>query len=221
MKETEFKKVTVVVVDDNTDLREALEQLISFSSSCTLLGSCESCEEASERIPILRPNVVLMDVNLGGLDGISCVRNLKKDFSEIQFLMCTVSEEDDKIFEALRAGATGYILKKTPPHKLIESILELASGGAPMSAEIARKVVHAFKDPPIANNDHPELLTLTTRENEILAWLAKGMVYKEIADNLFISPETVRKHVYHIYEKLQVKNRIEAVNKFFGRRSKN
>ncbi len=211
------KKITVVIVDDNAYLREALEQLIGFSDCFELLGSCESCEEASERIPALHPRVVLMDINLGGLDGISCVRIIKKNHPDIQFLMCTVSDEDEKIFEALGAGATGYILKKTAPQKLLEAIRELAEGGAPMSSQVARKVVQAFQLPINYPNTTIAPETLTNRETQILSLLSKGMAYKEIAEQLFISPETVRKHVYHIYEKLHVKNRIEAVNKLYGR----
>jgi DNA-binding NarL/FixJ family response regulator len=134
-------------------------------------------------------------------------------------MMCTVYEEDEKIFEALIAGANGYILKKTSPQKLLEAISELNDGGAPMSSQIARKVVATFRNKP-AVEEHPDAATLNTlsnREKEILEWLAKGMLYKEIAAQLFISPETVRKHVYHIYDKLHVNNRIEAVNKYFNR----
>jgi DNA-binding NarL/FixJ family response regulator len=131
--------------------------------------------------------------------------------------MCTVYEEDEKIFEALRAGASGYILKKTAPARLLESIRELYQGGAPMSSQIARKVVAAFQKKSAAAGSNDELDELSNREKEILEQLSKGLMYKEIAAELFISPETVRKHVYHIYEKLHVTNRIEAVNKYFGR----
>src|SRR6185503_17143747 len=129
-------------------------------------------------------------------------------------MMCTVYEEDEKIFEALSAGASGYILKKTAPAKLLESIRELYQGGAPMSSQIARKVVAAFQNKPASSEG---LDQLTNREKEILEQLSKGLMYKEIAAQLFLSAETVRKHVYHIYEKLHVTNRVEAVNRFFGR----
>ena len=131
------------------------------------------------------------------------------------FMMCTIYEDDEKIFEALSAGASGYILKKTEPQKLLEAIKELHEGGAPMSSQIARKVVAAFQNKPAVAGGGLE--ELTNREKEILEQLSKGLMYKEIANVLFISPETVRKHVYHIYEKLHVTNRVEAVNKFFGR----
>ena len=161
-----------------------------------------------------------MDINLGGMSGIECVRHLKPLFPDILYMMCTVYEEDEKIFEALSAGASGYILKKTAPGKLLEAIKELHEGGAPMSSQIARKVVAAFRGKPLGESPSMEdesIKILSNREKEILEHLSKGMLYKEIANSLFISPETVRKHVYHIYEKLHVNNRVEAVNKYFGR----
>lgn len=157
-----------------------------------------------------------MDINLGGMSGIECVKLLKPNHQDILFMMCTVYEEDEKIFEALAAGANGYILKKTAPSKLLEAIRELADGGAPMSSQIARKVVAAFQEKTNTTTD-AKLDTLSNRELEILELLAKGMLYKEISAKLGIAQETVRKHVYHIYEKLHVNNRVEAVNKYFGR----
>ena len=211
--------ITVCIVDDNKDIRSALEQIIIMSDGYKLLAAFETAEDAIRKIPLLRPNVVLMDINLGeGDSGIDCVRRLKVDNPEILFMMCTVYEDDEKIFEALSAGASGYILKKTAPQKLLEAIKELQEGGAPMTSQIARKVVAAFRNKPVeATSELPELNKLSNREKEILEHLAKGLLYKEIAATLFISQETVRKHVYHIYEKLHVNNRVEAINKFFGR----
>jgi DNA-binding NarL/FixJ family response regulator len=131
--------------------------------------------------------------------------------------MCTVYEEDEKIFEALNAGASGYILKKTAPNKLLEAIRELYQGGAPMSSQIARKVVAAFQNKPVMGTNGSDLAVLSPREKEILELLSRGLMYKEIAATLFIGQETVRKHVYHVYEKLHVSNRVEAVNKYYGR----
>lgn len=217
--------ISVCIVDDNQDIRSALEQIIQMSDNCLLLASFATADDAILKIPILKPNVVLMDINLNeGESGIDIVRKLKPENTDILFMMCTVYEEDEKIYEALSAGASGYILKKTPPVKLLEAIKELYEGGAPMSSLIARKVVAAFRlqrpveavataDAIAAGN----IRMLSSREKEILELLSRGMVYKEIAAQLFISAETVRKHVYHIYEKLHVTNRIEAVNKFFGR----
>jgi len=215
--------ISVCIVDDNQDIRSALEQIIQMSDNCLLLGSFATAEDAILKIPVLKPNVVLMDINLDeGDSGIDIVRRLKPENPEILFMMCTVYEEDEKIYEALSAGANGYILKKTAPHKLLEAIKELYEGGAPMSSLIARKVVAAFRQRPSEAQVQSETASgniriLSSREKEILELLSKGMVYKEIAAQLFISAETVRKHVYHIYEKLHVNNRVEAVNKFFGR----
>ena len=213
--------IKVCIVDDNRDIRSALEQIISMSEGFTLLGGFPNGEEASLKIPLLKPDIVLMDINLGeGESGIDCVRHLKAENPDILFMMCTVYEDDEKIFEALTAGASGYILKKTAPVKLLEAIHELYEGGSPMSSQIARKVVAAFQQKGIAETtplENPSLSVLSNREKEILEHLAKGLLYKEIAANLFISQETVRKHVYHIYEKLHVNNRVEAINRYFGR----
>jgi DNA-binding NarL/FixJ family response regulator len=212
--------INVCIVDDNKDIRSALEQIITMSEGYNLVGSCPNAEEALVHIPIIQPHIVLMDIDLGeGENGIQVVRKLKSAYPEILFMMCTVYEDDEKIFEALSAGANGYIVKKTAPHRLLEAISELQQGGAPMSSQIARKVVNAFqlRTPEASSSKSPELNTLSPREKEILELLAKGLLYKEIAGQLFISQETVRKHVYHIYEKLHVNNRVEAINKFFGR----
>ncbi len=211
-------KIPVAIVEDNNDIRSALEQIIEMSDYCELAGSCVSGEEALVKLPILNAKVVLMDIGLGGISGIEVVRELKASHPEILFMMCTIYEDDEQIFEALSAGASGYILKKTPPAKLLEGIQELMEGGSPMSSQIARKVVAAFQNKK--SDKHPAesaLDILSKREKEILEMLSKGLLYKEISDAVFISTETVRKHVYHIYEKLHVTNRVEAVNKFFGR----
>jgi len=207
----------VAIVEDNNDIRLALEQIIKASDDYALAGSCISGEEALIKIPILNPKVVLMDIGLGGISGIEVVRELKATYPEILFMMCTIYDEDEKIFEALAAGASGYILKKTSPAKMLEGIKELIEGGAPMSSQIARKVVAAFQNKPAAAAPNSSLDTLSKREKEILEMLSTGLLYKEISEKLSISAETVRKHVYHVYEKLHVSNRIEAVNKFFGR----
>jgi DNA-binding NarL/FixJ family response regulator len=210
---------SVAIVEDNHDIRQALEQIIESSNDFILAGSCTTGEEALVKLPILNPKVVLMDIGLGdGMNGIEVVRELKAANPEILFMMCTIYEEDEKIFEALRAGASGYILKKTQPAKLLEGITELIQGGAPMSSQIASKVVAAFQNKSsVATPIGSSLEVLSKRENEILEMLSTGLLYKEISDKLFITTETVRKHVYHIYEKLHVTNRVEAVNKYFGR----
>ena len=209
--------ISVAIVEDNNDIRLALEQIIELTEDYTLVGSCISGEEALIQLPIINPRVVLMDIGLGGISGIEVVRELKISNPDILFMMCTIYDEDEKIFEALTAGASGYILKKTSPAKLLDAIKELIDGGAPMSSQIARKVVDAFKNKPSTALSGSALDVLSKREREILEMLSTGLLYKEISEKLFISPETVRKHLYHVYEKLHVTNRVEAVNKFFGR----
>ena len=210
-------EISVGIVEDNHDIRNALEQIIESSAGFRLACSCVNGEDAMVKLPVYNPDIVLMDITLGGMSGIEVVRELKISCPEMLFMMCTIYEEDEKIFEALSAGASGYLIKKTTPAKMLEAIKELYEGGAPMSSQIARKVVGVFqKMPAQANADH-SLDILSRREKEILEMLSKGLVYKEIADQLNISSETVRKHVYNVYAKLHVSNRIEAVNKFFGR----
>ena len=211
--------ISVCIVDDNNELRAALEEIISMSDGYKCVGTISTADEANRKLPLIKPDVVLMDINLGsGETGIDCVRELKPIMPSTNFMMCTVYEEDEKIFEALNAGASGYILKKTAPGKLLEAIRELYQGGAPMSSQIARKVVAAFQKHTTApGTGESDLATLSNREKEILELLSRGLMYKEIAAALFISQETVRKHVYHVYEKLHVSNRVEAVNKFYGR----
>jgi DNA-binding NarL/FixJ family response regulator len=212
-----MKTISVCIVDDNRELRNALEEIISMSEGYKCVGTISNPDDAIRQIPLLKPDVVLMDINLSSEEsGIDCVRALKPRVPATNFMMCTVYEEDEKIFEALSAGASGYILKKTTPTRMLEAIRELYEGGAPMSSQIARKVVAAFIGKPAANGDS-DLENLTNREREILELLSRGMMYKEIAAALNLANDTIRKHVYHVYEKLHVTNRVEAVNKFFGR----
>jgi DNA-binding NarL/FixJ family response regulator len=218
--------IKVAIVDDNITVRNALENLIAGTEGFELYGSYGEGQEAIVLIPLMKPDVVLMDINLGnGTSGIDCIRKLKPDFPEILFMICTVFDDDEKIFDALCAGANGYMLKRTSPPELLRAIREVYEGGAPMSGLIARKIVSVFQvndsggvgwNPLHAKKGKP-LPVLSNRENEILQQLAIGLLYKEIAANLFISSETVRKHVYHIYEKLHVGNRVEAINKYFRR----
>jgi DNA-binding NarL/FixJ family response regulator len=218
--------IKVCIVDDNEDIRNMLGKIISAAEGFELIGSYCDVHEATVLIPMTTPDVVLMDIHLGpGESGIDCIRKLKPDFPEILFMICTVFEDDEKIFDALCAGANGYILKRTVPAEILRAIQEMLDGGSPMSGLIARKVVSVFQvndsggagwNPLHAKNGKP-LPVLSNRENEILQQLALGYLYKEIAARLFISAETVRKHVYHIYGKLQVGNRVEAINKYFRR----
>src|SRR5688572_17793793 len=209
--------ISVCIVDDNRELRNALEEIISMSEGYKCVGTIATAEDAIRQLPLLKPNVVLMDINLGSAEsGIDCVRALKPRIPATNFMMCTVYEEDEKIFEALSAGASGYILKKTTTSKMLDAIRELYEDGTTMSSKIARKVVAAFLNRP-SNSGANDLNSLTNREKEILELLSRGMMYKEIALALNLANDTIRKHVYHIYEKLHVTNRVEAVNKFFGR----
>ncbi|MEP6713169.1 MAG: response regulator transcription factor [Ferruginibacter sp.] len=208
--------IPVAIVEDNNDIRLALEHIIELAEGYELACSCNSGEDALIKLPIFLPEIVLMDIHLGGLNGIEVIRELKPVHPEMLFMMCTIYEEDEKIFEALKAGASGYIIKKMAPVKLLDAIKELHQGGAPMSSQIARKVVSAFQNKRTAVTGN-SLSLLSKRELEILEMLSTGLVYKEISEKLFISSETVRKHVYSVYDKLHVSNRVEAINKFFGR----
>lgn len=213
-----MKEISVCIVDDNKELRNALEEIIVMAEGFNCIATIGTAEEAINQIPLLRPDVVLMDINLGSKkNGIDCVKILKQRLPDINFMMCTVYEENEKIFEALSAGASGYILKKTNPTRLLEAIRELYDGGAPMSSQIARKVVAVFQHQVVDHSARESLNVLSVREKEILEFLSRGLMYKEIAAQLFISVETVRKHVYHVYEKLHVNNRVAAVNKYYGR----
>lgn len=216
MKET----ISVCIVEDNAELRDALEEIINMSKECVCVGNFSSAEVALRKIPKINPDVVMMDINLGGgKNGIDCVRELKPKMPRTNFMMCTVYDESEKIFEALSVGASGYVLKKTTPKQMREAIRELYHGGSPMSSLIARKVVAAFKTRPLStfNAGLSDIESLTYREKEILDFLSQGLMYKEIAGKMDISAETIRKHTYNIYEKLHVSNRVQAVNKLLGR----
>lgn len=210
-----MEPITVSIVEDNQFIKMALEQIILATDGYELKGSYTSAEEAIEKMPQQQPDIVLMDINLGGMSGIEAVAILKDQFPDILFMMCTVYEDDEKIFDALTAGASGYILKKSKPSELMAAVRELSDGGAPMSSQIAAKVVTSFRKKEVSKENLHE--TLTPREYEILEFLVKGRLYKEIGQDMNISTETVRKHVYNIYRKLHINNRLEAYNKFFGK----
>ena len=218
--------IKVSIVEDNPIVRSVLENTIVSAEGLELVDSYGNSQEAQVLIPLMQPDLVLMDIQLGNDEsGIDCIRKLKPDYPEIQFMICTVFEDDESIFEALCAGANGYMLKRTSTQELIRAIHEICEGGAPMSAAIARRVVSVFQVSdrtgrswnPLHAKTGKSIPVLSKRENEILHLLAQGLLYKEIAAGLFISAETVRKHVYHIYGKLQVGNRMEAANKYFRR----
>lgn len=208
------EKIKIIIVEDDREMREGLEQIVKSNPAIECIASCSSGEDALERIPEQIPDIVLMDIHLPGISGIECVRKLKPSLRFTQFMMCTVYEDNENVFDSLCAGATGYLLKNSPPSRITDAIIDLYHGGSPMSSVIARKVIQTFKPAP-GMNTHLE--KLTSRELEILDFLAKGYRYKEIADRLSISFETVRTHIHNIYEKLHVQSRIEAVNKVFPR----
>jgi DNA-binding NarL/FixJ family response regulator len=205
------KIITVSIVDDEADLREHIAGYLAAAGNIRCKSAYASAEEALEHLPRDKPDVILMDINLGEMDGIECVRRLTVLMPEAQVLMLTVFEDTDKIFRALAAGASGYLLKRMSPKTLLESIEEVCAGGSPMSAPIARKVVQSFKAAP-ARGD--KSVDLSPRERSVLDGLAGGLAYKQIADELGVSIHTVRNYIRRIYEKLHVCTRTEAVAKF-------
>ncbi len=206
--------ISLAIVEDLAEVREGLKQFISLNPEFTILDTFQTAEDAMHQLPKLNPDIVIMDINLPGMNGIECIRQIKKKIPRTQFMMFTVYENDEKVFEALKAGASGYLLKNTGLLQLIAALKELYNGGSPMSANIARKLVSLFQN---EHADKEPTTELSKRENEILQLLSKGLLYKEIADQLGISVGTVRQHIHKIYEKLHVQNRTEALNKAFGK----
>ena len=202
---------TIALVEDSAPMRRNLERMLRRAPGVRCVCACGSAEEALEQIPICKPDVVLMDINLPGASGIECTARLKLQLPAMQVIMLTVYEDTPSIFSALKAGACGYLLKRSSPAEILEALTAVQTGGAPMTSEIARKIVMTFQTPAPMSGD---AANLSVREQEILKLLSKGMVSKEIADTLGISYHTVRVHTKHIYEKLHVRSRSEAVIKF-------
>ena len=207
--------ITLVIVEDLDEVRDGLRNFIGLNTEFRILGAFGTAEEAMTEIPELQPGIVIMDINLPGMNGIECIRRVKEKSPRTQFMMFTVYENDEKVFEALKAGASGYLLKNTGLVELTEALKELYEGGSPMSANIARKLVSFFHE---KETKRPALEQLSKRENELLLLLAEGLLYKEISDQLHISINTVKLHIHNIYDKLHVQNRTEALNKVFGKR---
>ncbi len=204
----------MAMVEDNKDISELMQLIISTAEDMDFIHVFSSAEDALKVLAEDPMDVVLMDIHLPGITGIECVRQLLPMVPQTQFLMCTVYQDDENIFEALKAGATGYIIKKTPADKLLNAIRELHDGGSPMSPAIARKILSSFKTPAEPRmNKHADILT--EREKELLQLLSQGLFYKEIADQLNIALITVKKHCNNIYRKLQVSSKTEAINKVF------
>jgi DNA-binding NarL/FixJ family response regulator len=205
--------VRVSIVEDLAEIREGLVDLVTSDRELLMVGSFEDAESAVQQLPDLQADIVVMDINLPGMSGIDCIKTIKEKCPGTQFMMFTVYENDDKVLQAMQAGATGYLLKRTKPEQILESIKELNQGGSPMSSNIARKLLNIFlQEKKVAKKE-----VLSDRENEVLQLLADGLLYKEIADRLYIGHGTVRQHLHNIYEKLHVNNRTEAVNKYFNR----
>ncbi len=203
--------INVGIVEDNNKIRNGLAAIIDGSEGFRCSAVYETAEEALVQFPKENPDVVLMDINLPGMTGIECVVKLKEILPNVQIMMLTVYEDNETIFKSLIAGATGYVLKRTPPAELLDAIMEIHGGGSPMSDQIARKVVQAFQQ---MGKSSKETENISERESEILSYLSKGYYDKEIADKLFLSVKTVRTHLRNIYKKLHVRSRTEAVLKY-------
>jgi DNA-binding NarL/FixJ family response regulator len=208
---TEGGLIKISIVDDDEGIRSSLAALIRRAPAMRLIGDYANAEIALKEIPRNPPDVVLMDINMPGMKGVECVRQLRALVPQVQFLMLTVYEDSDSLFNSLKAGASGYLLKRTASKNLLEAIRDVHAGGSPMSPQLARRVVMFFNQPTQAES---EMARLTTGEKEFLEQLAKGYAYKEIADRMNISIDTVRSYVRTVYEKLHVHSRTEAVVKF-------
>jgi DNA-binding NarL/FixJ family response regulator len=208
-----MQPIKICLVEDLKEVREGMASLLTLDERFELLSTFSNAEKAADELPAWQPDIVIMDINLPGMNGIDCIKKVKTLCPQSQFMMFTIYEDDEKVFEALAAGASGYLLKKTPLGKITEGLIDLHAGGSPMSTQIARKVIKRLQN----DEAKEQVAALSVRENEILQLLAKGLMYKEIGLKLSISTDTVRQHIHHIYEKLHVQNRTEAINKAFGK----
>jgi DNA-binding NarL/FixJ family response regulator len=198
------------LIEDTENYRDAIASLLGLSAEVQLAGSWRDAESAIREVPDILPDVILTDIQLPVIDGIECIRRLKTDCPNIQFLVLTVFEEDEKIFEALKAGASGYLLKSSSPEVIINAIKEIHNGGSPMSPGIARKIIRHFQEPLLQTGQK----IFTEREKQVLDLMAQGKLVKEIAYDLGVTSHAIKKHVKNIYQKMQVQNRVEAVMKW-------
>jgi len=205
--------ITVSIVDDDAGLRDSISRFLRTARGVKLLSAYDSAEAALRAVPQERPDVVLMDINMASMDGIECTRQLKEKTPETQILMLTVYEDTERIFRALSAGASGYLLKRAAPAKLLEALRDVYTGGSPMSGPIARKVVQSFRQGKASPKESD---ALSERERQVLECLAKGFAYKQISDELGVSMDTTRTYIRRIYEKLHVHTRTDAVVRFLG-----
>jgi len=211
MSPIETTPIRVALVEDDEGIRASLAEILGRSTDCRLAGSYASAESALAGVPQAKPDVVLMDINLPRMDGIECLSRLKESLPSVQFIMLTVYGDSERLFRSLMAGASGYLLKRSPFSKLVEAIREVHAGGSPMTPQLARRVVQYFRNLP---RPAPEVENLTPREKEILEALSQGLLYKEIVEHLGISIDTVRTYIRRIYEKLHVHSRTAAVTKY-------
>jgi len=206
--------ITVSIVEDNDKLRGTLARVLNRADGFKCVSDYSNAEDALKDLPNVKPEVVLMDINLPGINGVECVRQLKQALPQLQVMMLTVYEDTENIFNALAAGASGYMLKRTPQAQLLEAVRDVHRGGSPMTTHIARKVVQSFQK-SAASAQQTE--NLSEREQQVLELLSQGLIYKEISEKLGIGYETVHTYIRRIYEKLQVRTRTEAVAKFLRR----
>lgn len=207
--------IRVSLIEDHEPTRQEIASLIAATEGLIFVSGYGSAEAALAKLPTDKPDAVLVDINLPGMNGVECVSRLKKLMPGLRVLILTTHEQSDVIFSALRAGAGGYLVKNLPSNELTDALKSVCAGGAPMSVQVARKVVEFFHEPPASGND---MDALTDREREVLALLASGLRYKEIADKLSVTMHTVRSHATHIYDKLHVESRTEATLKFLNKR---
>jgi DNA-binding NarL/FixJ family response regulator len=216
MKSKTVPEITVAVVEDNADLCASLQGIINKADGLRCVAVCTTAEKALADFPKLKPDVVIMDINLPGMSGVHCVRQLIEVLPKTLVVMLTIHSNIDAVFQSLQAGACGYLHKPVKAAELIEAIREVVNGGSPMTMGIARQVVKAFKVIPRPGLQSGELSELTERERDVLRLLAEGALYKEIADQIGVSFHTVHNHIRHIYEKLHVRSRTQAINKFLA-----
>ncbi|MFN3409144.1 MAG: response regulator [Limisphaerales bacterium] len=208
--------INVALVEDDPGVRQRLATVLKNAPGITCVGACASAEEAVRALPPARPDVVFMDINLPDHDGVWAVQQLSPQLPKTQIVMLTVHDDTDTIFQSLAAGASGYLLKPVQSAELIDAVRNVSSGGVPMASNIARKIIQSFAQPAPAAP--PGMETLTDREREVLGYLARGYLYKEVAELMKISYRTVHTHIEHIYEKLHVRSRAEAAARYFQTR---
>jgi len=202
--------ISVAIIEDLEEIREGLKNYIDSDTELMVVSAVASAEEALLMLPRLQPDIAIMDINLPEMNGIRCMQAVKNDCPATQFMMFTIYENDEKVFDALQAGASGYLLKNIDPSDILYALKELYQGGSPMSPNIARKLINVFRE---QNNRSIRSNLLGKRENQVLFLLSQGLLYKEIATQLSLTVGTVRQHIHKIYEKLHVQNRTEAINK--------